>query len=769
MIKHTKFLIVPFLFSVSIFAQENTIEKTENKISYLDSVKTSFVNDNLASCVDSLWMKELSSLDLYNDLETDIKTINLDKKVDYELPTELLKARLKEMDSKSPFNIEYNQGLENIIKSFLKNRKKSFERLMAISEYYFPLFEEALSKQNVPLEIKYLAVVESALNPRAVSRVGATGLWQFMYQTGKQYDLNIDSYVDDRSDVLKASAAAAQYMTNMYKIFGDWDLVLASYNSGPGNVAKAIRRSGGQQNYWNIRKNLPQETQGYVPAFLATMYIYEYHKEHGIVPNRAIIKPFATDTIMIKKQISFKQISDLLDVPMAQLQLLNPQFKLNVIPAYFDKKHFLRLPSEKIAVFASNEDKIYAYTQHELDKRERPFSRQQAIVARDSSNGDSYIVSKTKYHKVKRGDNLSEIADRYNVSMSEIKRWNKLKNNKVPLGRSLKIITRESIASSVKKEKIEKTEVVENSVAANEGAKIKETKANKEEKIAAKTGISSKVYKEEKVVSYKDVTKLYKVKSGDNLGEISNKYDVSVADIKKWNKLKNNNVAVGKNLKIITNERVVSTIRKEVKSENIAVIEKPKKESKADSADKDSDFYIVHQGDNLGSIAKKYNVSIDDLKQWNNLSDNNIQLESKLKIADISNVEKVASAPKMEFKTTEYTVKKGDNLGSIAQKNGVSVSDLKTWNTLTDDELNFGMKLIVAKKAVVDTNQAVAEKSSKKEKIAKNKEDHYYVQKGDSLFSIAKKYPGVTISDIKKWNGISGNELKPGMKLKING
>lgn len=172
------------LLAGNAFAQEITTSslKTQTNISYLDSIKKTFVNDNIASCVDSLWMKELTSLDIYNDLESDIKNINLDKKVDYELPTELLKARLKEMDSKSPFNIEYNQGLENIIKSFLRNRKKAYERLMAVSEYYFPLFEEALAKQNVPLEIKYLAVVESALNPKAVSRVGATGLWQFMYK-----------------------------------------------------------------------------------------------------------------------------------------------------------------------------------------------------------------------------------------------------------------------------------------------------------------------------------------------------------------------------------------------------------------------------------------------------------------------------------------------------------------------------------------------------------------------------------------------------------
>lgn len=305
----------------------------ESKLSYLDSIKRTFVNDNFAACVDSLWLKELTCIDLYADLEKEIKTINLDQQIEYELPTELLKKRLKEMDSKSPFNIEYNQGLENIIKSFLKI-EKAYERLMALSEYYFPTFEAAFAKQNVPLEIKYLAVVESALNPKAVSRVGATGLWQFMYQTGKQYNLHIDSYVDERSDPLKASEAAAQYMTNMYRIFGDWDLVLASYNSGPGNVAKAIRRSGGQQTFWNIRKFLPKETQGYVPAFLATMYLYEYHKEHGIRPERALVKHFETDTVCIKKQLSFKQLSALLDVPVAQLKLLNPQFKLDEIPAY---------------------------------------------------------------------------------------------------------------------------------------------------------------------------------------------------------------------------------------------------------------------------------------------------------------------------------------------------------------------------------------------------------------------------------------------------
>ena len=760
-LKKITLLVLLFIAGHS-FAQE-IFNKPQTNVSYLDSIKKTFIKDNIASCVDSLWMKELTNLDLYNNLENDIKNINLDEKVDYELPTELLKKRLMEMDSKSPFNIEYNQGLENIIKSFLKNRKKAFERLMAISEYYFPLFEDALSKQNVPLEIKYLAVVESALNPKAVSRVGATGLWQFMYQTGKQYNLNIDSYVDDRSDPLKASAAAAQYMTNMYKIFGDWDLVLASYNSGPGNVAKAIRRSGGQQNFWNIRKYLPQETQGYVPAFLATMYIYEYHKEHGIHPDRAIVKHFATDTIMIKKQMTFRQISDLLDIPVAQLQLLNPQFKLNVVPAYFDTKHFLRLPSQKIAIFTSNEDKIYAYVQHELDQRERPFSSyQQAYASRDSLRSvDSVMVQKVKFHKVKRGDDLAEIADRYDVSVSDIKKWNKLKKNKAPLGKNLKIVTTERIASRVKKTKVDSTAV----------AATPKAIAPNSNTIAQVSAKETKVYKEEKVVSFQDVTKFYKVKKGDNLGEISEKYDVAISDLKKWNKLKNNNVPLGKKLKIITNERVVTTVKKLVKSENIAMADKTKKEA-APISDKTVDFYVVQTGDNLSTVAKKYNVSVDDLKKWNNLQDNTIQLESKLKVADITidNEVKEENPSKTEIKNIEYTVQKGDNIASIARKNGVPVSDIKIWNDLSDDTIQLGDKLIVAKKLIIDTNQAVAEKNTKKEKSSKKeRDDHYYVQKGDSLFSIAKKYPGVTVSDIKKWNGIDGNSLKPGMKLKING
>jgi len=635
--------------------EKTTPLKPEIKLTYLDSIKKTFVKDDLAACVDSLWLKELTNLDIYSNLTEDIQTINIDEKVDFELPTDLLKARLQEMDEKSPFHIEYNQGLENIIKSFLKNRKRSFERLMAVSEFYFPLFEEAFDKQNVPLEIKYLAVVESALNPKAVSRVGATGLWQFMYQTGKQYGLKIDSYVDERSDPLKATEAAAQYMKNMFAIFGDWDLVLASYNSGPGNVAKAIRRSGGQQNYWNIRKNLPKETQGYLPAFLATMYIYEYHKEHGIKPEKAPIKQFATDTVMIKRQMSFKQISELIDIPVAQLQILNPSYKLNVVPAYNDQTHFLRLPQDKMAVFTSNESKIYAYVDREANLRERPFQIVRPIVTQDSVNTFQRLAqAKVRYYRVKRGDNLSTIAQ---------------------------------------------------------------------------------------------------------------KYDVAVDDLKKWNNIRGNKVAYGKNLKI-------NGVEADQKSTVVAKVEIDKKGIQKDSlATPTNSIYVVQKGDNLSNIAKKFNVTVAELQDWNKLTTKSISLGASLQVVKKAIHNEVIAEP-VERKDIAYSVQKGDNLGSIAKKFGASVEDLKQWNNLTSNAIAIGNSLIVAKnEIVIDTNKVAIASFKKKEQYPSTtgKESEYYVKKGDSLYSISKKYPGVTISDLKKWNNIKGEELKPGMKLKING
>jgi membrane-bound lytic murein transglycosylase D len=680
MIKKNTTLSFFLLLSFAAFSQ-NSVENTvavsaEKPISFLDSIKNSFVKYDRTVKTDSLWMNQIgSTLDIYNDLETEISTVNIDKDIDKELPTELLKQRLAAMDAKSPFNIEYNQGLENLIKSFLKNRRKAFANQMAVAQYYFPVFEEALAKQNVPLEIKYLAVVESALNPKAVSRVGATGLWQFMYQTGKQYNLSIDSYVDERSDPLKSSDAAAQYMTNMYAIFNDWDLVLASYNSGPGNVSKAIRRSGGQQNFWNIKDKLPKETQGYVPAFLATMYIYEYHKEHGIVPKKALVRHFATDTVMVKKEMSFAQISNLLDIPIEQLQALNPSYKRNVIPNYAGKSHYLTLPSSKVAVFTSNEDKIYAYVQYELDKKEKVKQNWKSNYIKDSLAYVSASNTKVKYYKVKRGDNLGDIAKRNDVAVSDLKKWNHLKGNAVASGKSLKIIIERDSDPSIK--------------------------------------LASNIDKNKAVVG----------KDNSNL---------ATADSK------------------------VTTDKKDTLVVNA------------------TNFYIVQKGDNLNTIAKKYNTSVAEIKEWNHLTTPNIKLGTTLQVANTALETKEAVAVVTpELKDIQYEVQKGDNLGSIAKKFGTSLTDLRQWNNLQNNNLAIGNTLVVAKNEIAIVTNNAPVNSFKKKDIAtassKNDDVSYLVQKGDSLFSISKKYPGVTVSDLKKWNNITGDDLKPGMGLKIKG
>lgn len=574
------------LFSFAAFAQESaqadiSTVTPEIKLSYLDSIKSTFTSHSDMVCVDSLWLKELTNQDLFENMQDDLKKVNPDVDVEYGLSTDLLKERLAKMDAKSPFNIEYSKGLENIIKSYLKNRPKSYERLMAISEYYFPMFEERLAKYNVPIEIKYLAVIESALNPRAKSRVGATGLWQFMYPTGKQYNLEVNSYVDERSDPLKATEAACQYLSSLYNMFGDWDLVLASYNAGPGNVTKAIRRSGTYKNYWNIRQNLPKETQAYVPTFLATMYIYEYAKEHGINAKKAPITYFETDTIMVKRQMSFKQVAQLLDVPVSQLQLLNPIYKLDIIPFTSDKAHFLRLPKEKIGIFVSNEKAIYAYIDYEDSKRERPrfgldkpetaiaSSRRDSTSSRSLASASPYKREKsvtTKTHVVKKGDNLGEIATKYDVSLADLRKWNKIKGNNIMAGQRIKIQKTITVTTPVKEEAIaavkEKETKGAKTVAANAKTAIAantdttDDTANAENNddvvIETKTAVAATpASKRAKEYNYEQ-ERMYIVQKGDSLFSIAKKHPgVTVENLKNWNKIQGESIQPGMKLKLV--------------------------------------------------------------------------------------------------------------------------------------------------------------------------------------------------------------------------
>jgi len=451
-------------------------------------------DDEFASEIDKKWIKELYSTSLFDTIYRDVTDLKYEAVYYPKLSTDTLKARLQRLNARTPFNVEYNPQLENLIKRWLKTRHQSMERLMGLSKYYFPMFEREMDNYNIPLEMKYLSIVESALKSRAKSRVGATGLWQFMYATGKQYGLDVSSYVDERSDPIKSTKSAATYLARLYKIFGDWDLALAAYNSGPGNVSKAIRRSGGYKNYWNIRPNLPRETAGYVPAFLATMYIFEYANEHGFVQHKPQFNYIETDTIHVKQMITLDQVSEFTGVKMETLQFLNPSYKLDVIPYIKGKNYTLRLPRNVVGTFVNNENKMYAFAKAEFNKREK--------LLPQLKNSDT----KTRY-RVRQGDYLGKIARKFGVRVSQLKQWNGLRSNNLKIGQRLTVYPRNP--SSI-------------------------TKVSKQSK---------------STTNFKGKT--YKVKSGDSLWSISQKFsNVSVQDIKNWNDISGTNLKPGMILRV---------------------------------------------------------------------------------------------------------------------------------------------------------------------------------------------------------------------------
>lgn len=401
-------------------------------------------------------------------------------------------SRLAQIDAHSPFDLQYNSIVKGYIQLYTVRRRELVTRLMALSQFYFPMFEQQLDKYNLPLELKYLAICESALNPMARSRAGAMGLWQFMYPTGKMYGLKVSSYVDERCDPYKSTEAACQYLKFLYGLFGDWQMVLAAYNGGPGTVNKAIRRSGGKKTYWEIRPFLPKETQGYVPAFIAVNYVMNYTAEHNLYSATPKKRFLDVDTISIKKQLTFAQISNVLGIPEEELQYLNPTYRKGVIPYSDIEKNILTLPSDKLGLFITNEDHIYNfYTSTETATSESILASQPQILT---------------VHKVKKGEKLSNIARKYGCTMDDIKQWNGLKSNTVPIGKKLTIYSNEkqvkAVAASEKKE-----ELTEKAVEKDSKEPVKQS------------------------VQYK----YYTIQKGDTLYKIAQRQQTTIEEIKRLN------------------------------------------------------------------------------------------------------------------------------------------------------------------------------------------------------------------------------------------
>ncbi len=509
-------------------------------------------------------------------------------------PDSVYKARIEKLDQESPLDLTYSETVKGFIDLYAVRKRMLTSKILGLKEIYFPLFEEYLDKYDIPLEMKYLAVVESALNPTAGSKAGAKGLWQFMYHTGKLYGLKVTSLVDDRFDPYLATDAACRHMLDLYAMFGDWNLVMAAYNSGAGNVKKAIRRAGGVQDYWAIWPFLPRETRGYVPAFIAVNYVMSYSSEHNLYPLDPGILYGGIDTVWVNQPISFDQISEYLNITMEELAFLNPIFKSNIIPAYNGKKYSVRLPKDLALKFAANEQAIYNFkSKNGLEKDK--------LVAEIKKATDK------QYHTVKSGESLGLIAKKYNVSVKQLQQWNNMRGTMIHPGQKLVVIPSTGSSSSA-------TAAASTPKSSNTTTETKP--ASTESQAATSTAA-------------KTSAEYHYVKSGENLASIAKKHGCSVEEIKKWNNLKNNTIYPKQKLKVSGSNEPDTPV---------ASTKSPAASTKLPEASASGKttptYYTVKKGDTLWDIANQYKgVSVDDIKKWNNMgSSSKLQVGQKLKI-----------------------------------------------------------------------------------------------------------------------------------------
>ena len=418
----------------------------------------------------------------------------------------------------SIISLPYNHIVRDCIDLYAERKRDLVRYMLGMADFYFPIIEEVLDQHDLPLELKYLAVVESALNPVALSRVGACGLWQFMLPTGKSYGLEINSLVDERRDPRRATEAACAYFKDMYAIYGDWNLVMAAYNCGPGNVNKAIRRAGGKRDFWAIFPYLPRETRSYVPLFIAASYIMNYYCDHNLCPLQTSL-PLATDTVMINNALHLQQVSEVLQLDVATLRALNPQYKRDIVPGN-TRPSVLKLPAAATYAFVGKEDTVYKHRMEEYLAN--------LVTTTGNATGNKAATREQITHVVLQGENLYTIANRYGVTAKDIRKWNGLSSNRVPKGKRLKLyVDNGGIAFAVAKPKATSTSTNKAKTNSTQSVTAKATTTNGKGFVA------------------------YTVKSGDSLYSIAKKYPgVSTKDLQQVNGLSGSDIRPGQVLKI---------------------------------------------------------------------------------------------------------------------------------------------------------------------------------------------------------------------------
>lgn len=481
------------------------------------------------------------------------------------LPDSVYIQRLQSLQS--AVSLSYNTTVRNFITMYTIRKPKQVAVMLGLANYYFPLFEEALAKYDLPMELKYLPIIESALNPGANSVASAVGLWQFMYSTARMYKLEVSTFVDERRDPIKATDAAARYLRDLYNIYKDWHLVIAAYNCGPGNVNKAIKRSGDKKDYWKIYYRLPKETRGYVPAFIAANYVMNFYQSHNILPKSPDF-PIITDTLMVNDYLNFNQISEVIGIPIEEIRSLNPQYRRDIIPASKEKSYSLVLPQDQISAYLENEATIHDHRRDEFFPNNQIVNPQNTYAHLSPSDikGRDKII-----YTVKRGDNIGLISKLFRVHISDLSYWNKLHKNFIKTGQHLTVYVPQGqgeyyaginkMGSTEKQKSLNRKPVTASApeLAVNtkqkpqEKAAVKEAKT--EEKAVAVNNSTNTASSAEtvSVESAKNDFIYYIVQRGDNFWSIAKKFPgVSNFDIMKLNNIKEaSSLKVGQILKIL--------------------------------------------------------------------------------------------------------------------------------------------------------------------------------------------------------------------------
>lgn len=531
----------------------DTISGYEKYYSIPDETMNKFFSDKLDSMLSSWYVQNAFLLDSTELAEADtLKQI---------LPDSTYIQRLQSMQS--AVSLSYNNTVRGFIAMYTVRKPKQVAVMLGLANYYFPMFEEALAKYGLPMELKYLPIIESALNPGANSVASAVGLWQFMYSTGKMYKLEISTFVDERRDPLKATDAAARYLRDLYNIYKDWHLVIAAYNCGPGNVNKAIKRCGDAKDYWKIYYRLPKETRGYVPAFIAANYVMNFYQSHNILPKTPDF-PIITDTLMVNDYLHFNQVSEIIGIPVEQIRSLNPQYRRDIIPASKEKAYSLVLPQDEVSAYLENEAIIHDHRRAEFFPNNQIINPQSNFASH--SPGDIKGRDKVTY-TVKSGDNLGLISAWFRVRSSDLKYWNGIRKNFLKVGQKLSVYVPEGQGEHYskinKKSFTEKQKFLNEkptgssnqnlaSVVKKQPAEAKPA-AEKTEVVTQQENKNSNVEKINEQTVEKGEFVYYKVRKGDNFWSIAKKFPgVSNNDIMKLNNIKQaNSLKVGQVLKIL--------------------------------------------------------------------------------------------------------------------------------------------------------------------------------------------------------------------------